>query len=164
MPGWTGVDLYHPDADEKVDLFRLPWPWKDSSVEAVAMFHLLEHFENVETIVKEVHRILVPDGLFWLKVPHAFGTTSCALGHKSFFTWWTVHELCSDVGHWFRWPQAVMFRQELYRVRYLTWRGSIQWTPLDFVASKWPQLFEKMSLVRPSEIEWRGRAIKDGAA
>jgi len=41
--GFEGVDLYTDEATHKVDLFKFPWPWADSSVGALISNHFLEH-------------------------------------------------------------------------------------------------------------------------
>ena len=60
--GWTNVDkMAAAEPDQVVDLEELPWPWPDSSVEEVAMKHVLEHL-GAETdvylgIIKELYRV-----------------------------------------------------------------------------------------------------------
>ena len=39
--GFTGVDLYAPWADVKLDLFKFPWPWKDGAVDEIHCSHAL---------------------------------------------------------------------------------------------------------------------------
>ena len=41
--GYEGVDLYAPNAQHKVDLWKFPWPWADGSVEAINCTHFIEH-------------------------------------------------------------------------------------------------------------------------
>lgn len=41
--GFEGVDLRAPNAQHKVDLFKFPFPWEDSSVEAIHCSHFAEH-------------------------------------------------------------------------------------------------------------------------
>jgi predicted SAM-dependent methyltransferase len=41
--GFEGVDLYGDKAIHKVDLFKFPWRFKDSSVDEIHASHLLEH-------------------------------------------------------------------------------------------------------------------------
>jgi hypothetical protein len=41
--GYTGVDLWAPDADIKMDLLKFPWPWADDSVDEIFSSHFIEH-------------------------------------------------------------------------------------------------------------------------
>lgn len=41
--GFEGVDLYAPDAQHKVDLFKFPYPWADNSVDELYCSHFVEH-------------------------------------------------------------------------------------------------------------------------
>src|SRR5258708_4476798 len=54
-----------------VDLSKLPWPWKDRSVEEVLMLDFLEHFpyRQTENILGETWRILQPRGFVDIQVP-----------------------------------------------------------------------------------------------
>jgi predicted SAM-dependent methyltransferase len=49
--GFEGVDLYGDKAKHRVDLFKFPWPFEDSSVDEIHCSHFLEHVpaREVET-------------------------------------------------------------------------------------------------------------------
>lgn len=72
---WINVDkIAAAEPDEVVDLEELPWPWPDSSVDEVAMKHVLEHL-GAETevylgIVAELWRVCRPDAKVQIIVPH----------------------------------------------------------------------------------------------
>ena len=153
MEGWTNVDFYHPQADQKVDLFTFPWPWADNSVDEVAMFHFLEHFPDPQPAILEVHRILKPGGVFWVKVPHAHNSIAHSIGHKSHFTWKTFQDMTSGILSWYLWPRPELFREISYRCH-------VGLRVLDWLASRYPHQYEKVGLFNPQEIEWRGEAIK----
>jgi predicted SAM-dependent methyltransferase len=70
IPGWTGVDIVGMKADVTWDLRRgIPFP--DSSVDAIFMEHVVEHFTFADTLrlLAECRRVLVPAGLIRLGVP-----------------------------------------------------------------------------------------------
>lgn len=41
--GFEGVDFYAPTAEHKIDLFKFPLPWADSSVDEIYCSHFVEH-------------------------------------------------------------------------------------------------------------------------
>lgn len=41
--GYEGVDMYAPNAKYKINLNEFPWPWADSSVDAIYCAHFIEH-------------------------------------------------------------------------------------------------------------------------
>jgi len=71
QPGFTGVDLYSPDADIKHDLFKFPYPFLDNSVTEIFASHFLEHVPRVIRwpFFEECWRILKPDGVMRIFVP-----------------------------------------------------------------------------------------------
>jgi hypothetical protein len=73
--GWHNVDksgTFSPD--EIVDLERLPWPWKDGSVDEILLSHVLEHLgatpEAYIGIMKELWRVCRGGATITIVVPH----------------------------------------------------------------------------------------------
>lgn len=71
QPGFIGVDLYSPDADIKLDLFKFPWPWKDGEVSEIFASHFIEHIPaNLRwPFFEECWRILKVGGIMRIFVP-----------------------------------------------------------------------------------------------
>jgi SAM-dependent methyltransferase len=153
----VGVDIKAP-AQVLWDLGRFPYPWPDNSVDAVRMSHSLEHCDDLLAVVKEVHRILKPGGLFWVIVPHASGTGAFKLEHKHFFNRMTFGDIAAGCEH-ISTPVGPMFDEVSYRVRLVFGRPAGFLDPiriLDFLASHFPLHWEKTGVLPPDEIEWRG--------
>jgi predicted SAM-dependent methyltransferase len=68
--GYISVDIA-PPADQIVDLSVFPWPWEDSSVEAVIAHDILEHIAERIQAMNNLHRILRPGGQADIIVPNA---------------------------------------------------------------------------------------------
>jgi SAM-dependent methyltransferase len=159
MPGWTSVDLFAEGAAIKADLFKFPWPWEDNSIEAVAMFHFLEHVEELERTIMEVHRILKPGGRFWVIVPHARNPAAHDIGHRFFFTCCTFQAIANDgTERYYQWGGKQIFATESFKMPVLQWKF-IRWTPLDFISARWPVAYEKFIPIAPAWIEWVGRKV-----
>lgn len=144
----------------KVDLFKSPWPWGDSTADEVLMAQFLEHFPNLIDAVREIHRVLRDGGRVRIVVPHARSVNAHAIGHETLFTYITFAQLCDD-SEWFVKAYGCRFRTISYRARIMK-LGRLSWTPFDSVASRWPLFWEKISfsIFSPTEIEWIGSAIK----
>ena len=71
MEGWENYDLYPEDGRVKyLDMNKLPYPFKDSSVDEILCSHILEHlYIPIYEIMKELHRILKPKGILTIKLP-----------------------------------------------------------------------------------------------
>ena len=70
--GYVNVDFRQiPGVNEVVDLSKIPWPWKDGTVEEIMMHDFLEHFPYAQTgpILDECWRILRSDGRLDVQVP-----------------------------------------------------------------------------------------------
>lgn len=69
--GYINVD-FSPDVSPDVlyDLNKFPYPFQDNSFEQAEAFHILEHLDKPFNVMKELHRILKPDGTLHIKVPH----------------------------------------------------------------------------------------------
>lgn len=71
QPGFTGIDLYSPDADIKHDLFKFPYPFKSDSVSEIFCSHFVEHVPQKLRwpFFEECWRILKVDGVMRIIVP-----------------------------------------------------------------------------------------------
>jgi hypothetical protein len=72
-PGFVNVDKFG-SPDVVCDLEQFPWPWEDSSVAEVELFHVLEHLgESTATfigIMKELYRVCRDGAVIRIGVPH----------------------------------------------------------------------------------------------
>lgn len=71
VDGFDGVDFRPLEGvAHVVDLTAYPWPWADSSVEALRCSHYVEHVVDLVAFMNEAHRILVPGGTFEIVHPY----------------------------------------------------------------------------------------------
>jgi SAM-dependent methyltransferase len=74
---YTGVDIEvsgHSHIDSKVDFYydgkRLPF--LDGEFDSVVSFEVVEHVFNLDEILREIHRVLKPGGVFLMSAPFAW--------------------------------------------------------------------------------------------
>lgn len=72
-------------------------PFKNNSCDRVVAFNILEHSTDLINIIKNIHRIVKPNGIVEILVPHAFSFGSHVdPTHKSFFTLGTMDYFTKD--------------------------------------------------------------------
>ena len=67
--GYTNVDIL-PEADVVHNLDKFPYPFADNSIELLEADHVLEHLSDPFAAMRELHRILAPNGVLKIRVPH----------------------------------------------------------------------------------------------
>ena len=69
-PGWLTADAFKSEADIYLNI-RNKTPFKDNTWDIIYSEHMLEHIyiDDVPFVLKEIYRILKPNGLFRVTVP-----------------------------------------------------------------------------------------------
>lgn len=57
-------------ADVIHDLNSTPYPFAENEFDVVIAEHVLEHLDDVITVMEELHRITKPGGIVYIEVPH----------------------------------------------------------------------------------------------
>jgi len=66
-----GVDIdYKSNADVIFDLNQSPWPFKDGMFDELICQDVLEHLQNLPSVMTEIHRISKPKSLIKIRTPH----------------------------------------------------------------------------------------------
>ena len=62
-------------------------PFPDNSVDMIWTCHVMEHFNNVESmdVLREMYRVLKIGGAMVHTTPHASDQTSCYFGHETYW-------------------------------------------------------------------------------
>ena len=69
--GFVNVDrMQLPGVDVVGDIDGKKLPFKKNSVELVIVNHVLEHVQNLELLLKELHRICKPKARIYVRVPY----------------------------------------------------------------------------------------------
>lgn len=84
LPEYLNVDLV-PPADKIVDLCNF-WPWRESSVDHIRAWDIIEHLPDPVHTMNEAWRVLKPGGTFEIVVPTTDGRGAFQdPGHVSFW-------------------------------------------------------------------------------
>ena len=71
LPGYVNVDIVAlPGVDVVHDLNTFPYPFPNNHFEEVYADNVLEHLQDTIRIMQELHRIMKPSGIIFIKVPH----------------------------------------------------------------------------------------------
>jgi SAM-dependent methyltransferase len=72
LPNSIGVDRVAIEdyVDIVHDLNVIPYPFQNNQADEIHFYHVLEHLHNPVEKLEEIHRILRPGGMLYLRVPH----------------------------------------------------------------------------------------------
>ena len=140
QPGFTGIDWkQYNESIVVVDLNKNILPFANDSVDEVYSAHTLEHLDNPMDMVKEINRVLKPNGKLTIKVPYGMHPYSKKPNHKNYWNLACIDyfngEYIEDYPKW----SVVQFNHN--------WGQSIIYKPLEFlfdILLKWsPATYEK---------------------
>jgi SAM-dependent methyltransferase len=130
-----------PGVDQVHNLDQFPWPWESETVEHVEMHQVLEHLEDHNRAMAEIHRILRPGGTAHISVPHftweyAFHDPT----HKSFWGFESFRYYVDRGGYF-----DFAFSSVRVRLEFATRRAWYN-LPVRWLANRWPMLYEHTPL------------------
>jgi len=72
IPGSIGVDTADIPGSVDVihDLNETPYPFSNDFADEIHFYHVLEHLDDPVAKLEEIHRILKPNGILFMRVPH----------------------------------------------------------------------------------------------
>jgi len=104
IPGSIGIDRANIPGfvDIVHDLDKLPYPITDNIADEVHFYHVLEHLENPIKILEEIHRILKPGGILFMRVPHFSSNGAFTdITHKRPFSYFSFEVFDAKAYHHF---------------------------------------------------------------
>lgn len=152
MDGYVNVDLCgRPDV--VCDLSVFPWPFEDNTAEEIYSSHFLEHVQDFDRTVLEIHRILKPSGLLHFRVPHFRSPFAIWHLHLWQFSVYTCEALCTPMPY--LWKGKQLFVRESIRINFVYGMRFIT-KPLEWFANLYPLLWDCLGLPI-QEVEFIGR-------
>lgn len=140
--GYVNVDICG-NPDLVCDLSKFPWPFDNDSVDEVFSEHFLEHAEDYERTILEIHRILKPGGVIHFVVPYFKSMAYPWHLHKNSFSSVTCELLCEQRGYQFGGKR--LFEKRSIKFGYYMIRGSFQ-RLFSFLANKFQSKWEYLGL------------------
>src|SRR5579885_1578862 len=163
-PGSIGIDRNPASrADVLVDLDRFPYPFRDSSFDALQAIHVIEHVSDVIRSMEEFRRLVRPGGEVYIATPHYTDFSSfCDPTHRWHLNSFSLRYFGEDNAGYGYYSQA-RFREIFVRVRLLAlWR----YLGFEFLVNRFPRFrrfweYYLCYLIRGKVIEWQLEAVKD---
>ncbi len=129
--GYLNVDFEKFNGVDKIfNLNKVPYPFKNNSVEEILMYNILEHLNDPYGIMKEVCRIMKINAIIHIQVPH-FSSNSVwgDIQHKRGFSSGTfTHDNILS-----------MFKLKKQRIVFSRY-GFL----MEIFANKFPRIYEKL--------------------
>ena len=118
----------YPDILHDLNVF--PYPIEDSSFDEIYAKHILEHLDQPQKVIEELHRVLKPGGTLFIETPHFSNYVSYSEpSHKLYYSYFMLINLVRPI------PLEITKYEITF---YKTFRMfGIQW-----LANKWPRNYE----------------------
>lgn len=126
--GFTKVGL-HKDSDIIIDLNSKNWNFKDNSIDEIRASHILEHMEDPYSFLNECYRIMKPNAIMLIKVPHSNskGSFGC-MEHRWHFNEYAIQSITTSNSTIFS-HKFKLISTKVKRGRFLKWqKREIYWT------------------------------------
>jgi len=91
-------EKWNIDAHDDSALYKIP----QQSVDAITLWHVLEHLENLDEVMKQLYDILQPAGTLFVALPNA-----ASFDAKHYHSFWAAYDLPRHLWHFT--PQTFAF-------------------------------------------------------
>ena len=132
IEGAIGLDV---DAGTQADIIwdvnKQPFPIEDSKFSRVYAKHIIEHVKDPIAFLREIHRIVKPDGTCFIETPHF----SCYVAyaepqHKRYFSYFMIDEILKKV------PFKIIKRE-------ITFYKTFRLFGIKYLANRYPRNYER---------------------
>lgn len=138
--GYIGLDNHRTKACDVIgDMRHLPF--KEGSISKIVCHHVLEHVDDFERCMIEIHRILKVNGNIDIKVPYFSYPVAHSPFHKLYFCWRSFEPYVELKENWNTTVAFKMIKQE-----YIFFKGRISYPIerlIEIIAAKYPNEYEK---------------------
>jgi 2-polyprenyl-3-methyl-5-hydroxy-6-metoxy-1,4-benzoquinol methylase len=132
----SGADVIH-------DLNKFPYPFKDNEFDEIICFDILEHLQDIPSVMKELHRIGKNGALVKIRSPH-FSSPYASLDptHLRGFSIFSFDCFCKNkkiIPHNINWELFLIKKRKIIFPKLTRTVGIL----IDFLANKFPLRYEQ---------------------
>lgn len=132
---WVNLDLAPlPGVDVVHNLDELPLPFSDASFDYIECIDIIEHVKEFPPVMRELHRILAPEGRIRIEGPHFTSYTwptdpthrrAFAINTFEFFASDSMHD--RDYYFDFAFSRVAVRKIGFQKVFYQPWNWAVEW-------------------------------------
>lgn len=138
VPGALRADSSRQVGPDVVLDAQAPLPFRESSLEGVYCFDLVEHIDDIPSLMSEIHRVLVPGGSVHITTPHfSYANTYTDPTHRHHFGWRSFDYFSSD--HTLAYYSSARFE---VTSRILRFHGGVVDAIVRRIVNRWPDWYE----------------------
>ncbi len=146
--GYVNLDSVKlPGVDIVMNLNDYPWKLEDNHFDEIICYHVLEHLENFEMSMNELHRILNKNGILKIRVPH-FSSAGAWTDpqHKRAFGYFTFdYFVLNKKNDYLSHETVIKFRYIKKRLRFNKKYAIWNWI-IELIANLCPHVYEDTPL------------------
>lgn len=160
--GYIGVDKIPFPGVDVVHNIEDGLPFGNNSVDIIYAKHALEHLYKFDFVMDEIWRVLKPDGILEVIVPHWASCTAHSEFHTRFFIFNSFNSYDDNYNESFKQAGRTKFkileRKFMYTHRIITPYNAL----MNFISNIHPSYFDNFlaKFFPPSEIYFKLKAVK----
>jgi ubiquinone/menaquinone biosynthesis C-methylase UbiE len=126
--GAIGIDINpNTQADIIHDLNKIPWPFNDNEFDEIICNDVLEHLDDIFSVMEEIHRICKPNGIVKIRVPHFSSSTNYGdLTHRHLFSTKSFDGFSSESNMYYHYTK-VKFKKIDCKIRFGKLYKILEW-------------------------------------
>jgi len=160
IKGAIGIDKSSDtQADIIHDLNKFPYPFNNDEFDMVICNDILEHLDDIVTVMEEIHRISKPNAMVKIRVPHFSDSNAYSdITHKHFFSRQSFDCFTEQA---FKYKHYTKSKFKMIDAR-ISFRRLYRRLGIEYLANLWPKRYERyLAFIFPAgNIEFKLLVLK----
>jgi SAM-dependent methyltransferase len=106
------IDPAH-NPDFVCDLRVVPWPFKDNRFRVIVAHHVIEHIDDIKSVMGEMHRICAPGGEVRIEVPYHSSWCAKDPFHKGLYNYFSFDGFIEGEKTWITGDKYSCLKKEI---------------------------------------------------
>lgn len=135
------LDKFRTSTADIIADIDLSLPFKSESFISVRASHVLEHINNFEKVMAELHRILKPNGCLFITVPYFSHCEAHSPFHKLYYNWHSFDPFTKRNSNWNTREQWICVDK-----KFIFYKGTVLYIIemiVELLANKFPEVYQK---------------------